>query len=494
MRRPWMFGLVFLCSACSQLTVADQVAPSPTVTSAPTATVETAPAAESAPEPVGSPWGTTPGLLSFRGNLSRTWYGLGPVPFQPEVAWRYPSEPMCSESTVGTETRLWCGTGWTGQPVVWQRPDGTVEVIFGAYDRAVHFVDANSGLPTRTPFLTGDLIKGSVTMDPDGYPLLYFGSRDNRLRVVALDRAEPEELWALDADDHPGIWNNDWDGNPLIIDDLLIEGGENGFLFAVELHRDYRDGLVTVAPKVVGKIPGWDADLLDKVGDGNASIESSVVVAGNRVYFANSAGRVGGVELDALRSGTGRLVFDWWAGDDIDASMVADPDGSLYVSVELERFLPRAATVGQVVKLDPNRPGNPIVWSRAVPPRDSADGNGGVWATPALGRGVLYVATHPGQLIAIDTATGDLVWKDDIGYHAWSSPVVVDDTLVVSVNCFSGGGLRAYDVENPRLPVKIWETQLGSGCIESTPAIWDGGIYVGSRDGFFYSFGEGNSG
>ena len=35
--------------------------------------------------------------------------------------------------------------GWTGQPAVWERPDGKTELIFGAYDRALHFVDAETG-------------------------------------------------------------------------------------------------------------------------------------------------------------------------------------------------------------------------------------------------------------------------------------------------------------------------------------------------------------
>ena len=43
--------------------------------------------------------------------------------------------------------------------------------------------------------MTGDLAKGSATSDPDGYPLYYAGSRDNYLRVVALDRPTPTVLW-----------------------------------------------------------------------------------------------------------------------------------------------------------------------------------------------------------------------------------------------------------------------------------------------------------
>ena len=38
------------------------------------------------PSSVGSPWGTTvEGLLTFRGNPTRTFYGTGPIPRNPEL-------------------------------------------------------------------------------------------------------------------------------------------------------------------------------------------------------------------------------------------------------------------------------------------------------------------------------------------------------------------------------------------------------------------------
>ncbi len=425
----------------------------------------------------------TLGLLMFRGSPDRTFYGTGDLGNEPRLDWRYPDQPMCGRSVVGGESRLWCGSGWTGQPVVWERPDGITEVIFGAYDHQVHFLDSTTGTPTRSPFRTGDIIKGSVTLDPDGYPLLYFGSRDNRLRIVALDRDEPTELWSLDANVVSGKWNNDWDGNPAIVDDVLFEGGENSWFFAVQLGRAYGgDGRVTVNPEILVAHPGYNDELLSRVGS-NVSIESSVAVGPDTVYFANSGGRVVGLDRAALYEGEAIEVFDFWMGDDVDATIVLDPDGSMYVAAELERFNERAAEVGQVVKLDPSQP-DPLLWSVAIPPREGGDG--GVWATPALGNGALYVATHPGELLAIDTSTGQVGWRDEIGFHAWSSPAVVGDTLVVAT---CTGELRGYSIADPLRPAARWTVQLESqGCIESTPAIWDGRLYVGSRDGFFYAF------
>lgn len=495
MRWTWLWLMIFLLSACdflgdpypdrSTTTVSAQAPTTMTAEPPPPATTTTTlPPSVS----VGRPWGTVNGVLQFRGNPQRNYYGMGPIPTSPDVIWRYPDKAMCSNSSVGEETHQWCGTGWTGQPIVWVRPDGRTEIIFGAYDRAMHFVDAETGLDTRPPFVTGDLIKGSATLDPDGFPLLYFGSRDNKLRILALDTDVPYEIWNLDAADHPGIWNNDWDSNPSIVDGVLYEGGENGFFFAIELNRTFEAGRVGVSPIILAKVPGWNQELLNAVGDSNASIESSIAIHDQRAYFTNSGGRVVGIDLSQIREGEAPIVFDFWAGDDIDATPIIDDAGFVYISVELERFLPRAATVGQIVKLDPFTDGDPIEWSVAVPA--VGGGDGGLWSTPALGDGVLYASTHPGELLAINTDTGEVTWREAIGWHAWSSPVLIGETLLVAVNCDTGGALRAYDVTNRYTPTQLWEQPLGSGCIESTPTVFDGRIYVGSRDGFFYAWGS----
>ena len=391
---------------------------------------------------------------------------------------------MCGTSVVAGESRLWCGTGWTGQPVVWERPDGITEVIFGAYDKAVHFVNAETGVATRQPFQTGDIIKGSVTLDPDGFPLLYTGSRDNKLRAIALDREPVEELWALDASAVAGRWNNDWDGNPLIHDGILYEGGENSWFFAVELNREFDGaGLISLEPEILVQIPGWNDELLAEVGS-NVSIESSVVMADDRIYFANSGGRIVGLDISAVRAGEAPIVFDYWAGDDIDATLVADSDGMIYAAVEFERRTERSLEVGQLIKLDPYRDGDPRLWGVDVPPIEPGDG--GIWATPALGNGHVYVTTHTGDLLTVDADTGEVTDRQDVGPHAWSSPAIVDGDLLVAT-CETAE-LRRYDLTDPAKPSLVWSAVSAQGCIESTPAVWDGVIYVGSRDGFMRAY------
>jgi len=432
-----------------------------------------------------------PGLTTFRGNLTRTYYGEGPVPRHPVVKWRYPSTGgMCAQSSDEHGTETWCGVGWTGQPnVIPHKKGGLLELRFGAYDDHYHFLNARTGKQIKSDLVTGDLAKGSATSDPDGYPLYYAGSRDNDFRIVALDRPQPTVLWSMNADttvSNP-VWNNDWDGAALVVGDYLLEGGENSWFYVVKLNRGYSHGRVSVNPEIVLTVPSWDDQLSSEFPGTAFSIENSVAYRKGVVYFANSAGLVQGWDISNVLHGgsNARRVFRFWTGDDTDASVVIDDKGFLYVASELEKYDSRSAEVGQLMKLNPFRR-NPLVWSVQVR-QQSYDGAGGIWSTPALDRGMVYVATNAGGLLAVDQKSGKVRWKIPLPGPTWSSPVIVDDVLLQG-DC--SGILHAYDVSRVgHKPPELWHLKL-EGCIEATPAVWRGMIFVGTRGGAMYGIGE----
>ncbi len=430
----------------------------------------------------------TKGLVQFRGNPTHTFYGTGPISDTMAVLWRFPDTPMCGTSTVNRQTTSWCGTGWTGQPVLWEHPNGVTEVIFGAYDKAVHFVNAATGKRLRPDFQTGDIIKGSVSLDPDGYPLLYFGSRDNKFRILSLnDNEEAKEIWSIDASDvAPILWNNDWDGNASIVDDILYIGGENSWMFAIQLNRSFHaDGTVAVDPKILMQFPLWTDKLLEDIGDKMVSIENSPAFYDNRVYIANGGGRVVGFDVSDIKNKSIRVVFDYWLGDDIDASIVIDQDGMLYVSSEIDRDISKTIDIGQVTKLDPYSD-KPLIWSIAVDENISPNKQRGIYATPALYKEHLYVQTTGGTFMAIDTKDGKITWSETLPEHSWSSPLVIDEKLIVAT---CKGKINFYDLHEPAQPKFFKEIPITENCIESTPAAWNGVMYVGTRDGYFYAIG-----
>ena len=488
---PLFFGLkmrvrisvVLAASAMLLLTTALLAEPTTTTTTTTTTIPEYSGWVD--PESSGTAWGTeVRGLLTFRGNPTRTYYGEGPVPSAPQILWKFPTEgSLCSSSTSGGVTTTWCGSGWTGQPAVFEYNNKTW-VTLGSYSGNVHFLNFDDGSQILSDFVTGDIIKGSVTIDPDGFPLLYTGSRDGYYRVLAFDGDEPVELWKLSARDvFPIMWNDDWDGAGLVLDDYLFVGGENSQFHIVKLNRDYdTEGRVTVDPHLVFNAPGWDDELLAAFGP-NVSIENSVAISGNVVYFANSGGLIQGWDITDLTDGVDPTrIFRFWTGDDVDASLVIDSDQMIYAGVEYERGNARSQEVGQIIKLDPSRPDDPLVWKVDARPYIGA----GVWATPGLYKDILIVPTDTGTVLGLDRATGAQRWSIKLQGPTWSSPVIVDDVWIQG-DC--AGFLRAFDVSDTSVePVQLWEIHLG-GCIESTPAVWGGRIIVGTRAGQIFAVG-----
>jgi PQQ-like domain len=443
------------------------------------------------PRQLGQPYSTkVNGLITFRGNPTRSYYGTGPLPrTKPTELWRYPKTGgMCAISADETGPHEWCGTGYTGQPAVFER-EGRIWVVFGAYDKNLHFLDAQTGERIIDDFPTGDIIKGTVTIDPDGYPIVYFGSRDNYFRAVAFDRGkQPKELWKLSASAvSPTLWNDDWDGSGLVLDDYLFEGGENSQFHIVKLNRGYDpNGKATVNPKLVFHTPGWDAQLLKDTHDNNVSIESAVTVVGDTVYFANSGGLVQGWDIGGLKAGRQpERVFRFWTGDDTDGSIVADDQGYLYVGVEYERNNETNKANGQMMKIDPRNPGNPLVWKVDDRNRSLADHKGGIYGSPAIYKDLIIWGTNKGDVIGVDRQSGAVRWRIALS-RVHMSPVVIDGVMVVG-DCT--GTLNAYDIaDTTAQPKLLWSIKPGA-CIESTPAAWNGKLYFGTRGGHFHAIG-----
>ena len=408
------------------------------------------------------------------------------MPSTPKVLHRFPDTPMCKSSKNLGTTKVWCGMGWTGQPDIVERK-GRTWAIFGGYDGHIHFMDALTGERILPDVATGDIIKGTPTIDPDGMPLVYSGSRDNLLRVIAIDRpGQAQVLWTLDSESvKPTLWNDDWDSSPLILGDYMVEGSESSRFWVIKLNRTIdAAGLVQVNPKVVFTTEAWDQQAIAANGDEDASVESSVAVYKDTVYFATSAGLVLGYDVSAVpHGGVAKKVFRFYSGNDADASVVVDKDGYLYTASEYDRPLPRAREAGQLTKLDPRNTANPIVWKLDI----DTNLKGGIYGTPGISGNSVYVATDSGRLISLNRRTGTIQWERKLPNPTWGSPVVVDDTLLIG-DC--DGFFHAFDVSNPLVvPPERWSVELG-GCIEATPAVWHGYIYIGTRAGHLFVIGN----
>lgn len=100
---------------------------------------------------------------------------------------------------------------------------------------------------------------------------------------------------------------------------------------------------------------------------------------------------------------------------------------------------------------------------------------------PAVAGGVVYVPSNGNVLHALDAVTGESRWSftspgDKVGY---SSPAVVGDRLYVG--CLGDRGeVRCLHVADGR---ELWTAATGSTIYDSSPAVADGIVSIGSVDG-----------
>ena len=111
---------------------------------------------------------------------------------------------------------------------------------------------------------------------------------------------------------------------------------------------------------------------------------------------------------------------------------------------------------------------------------------GGSWSTPALYGDVVFFSTAAGRVLEVDRGTGPCLHELQVGAPSIASPVVVDGVLILG-DCL--GDLYAWDVTIRRSSRRCCG-RCGSRCIESTPAVWRGWLYLGTREGYLYGIAD----
>jgi outer membrane protein assembly factor BamB len=440
------------------------------------------------------------GVLTFRGDPTRTGGAFGRRRVREarlEIAWT---------AKTGRGTPRWGGgAGWTGEPVLVRWPEvirhsmpalakarpGLVEVIQGSLDGSIHFLDLATGRPTRPPIRTGNPIKGSVSLDPRGYPLLFVGQGipgEKEIGLRAYSLVDGKEVFFLPGLD--GAARRRWgafDGSGLVNreTDTFLVGGENGIVYVVELHTDF-DPIalrISVAPRVL-RYRFRDART-DRAG-----VENSLAVYRNLAFFGDNGGT-----LQALDLRTFQPAWALEAGDDTDASLVIDLEAGgpvLYTASEVDVQGERG--LARVRKVD-GRSGR-VVWERAFECRGERGAkkvDAGVFATPLVGRDdladrvVVTLSRCPdrGATLALAKDDGRDLWRRPLRTDAWSSPTPVRDeeagkTWVLQGD--RGGGLHLLDGRDGR----ILHTLRLDGTIEASPALFDDLAVVATRAGTIY--------
>jgi outer membrane protein assembly factor BamB len=149
---------------------------------------------------------------------------------------------------------------------------------------------------------------------------------------------------------------------------------------------------------------------------------------------------------------------------------VAIPGGDLVV----------AGDTGEVRRLSP---AGDVRWTAAVEPTTR-----GIHGTPAIANGHAYVGAYDGALYAFDLATGERVWRTDIGDAIGSSPVYYNGICYIAVEYADpSGSVAAVDARSGDVRwIDYWPTDHP----HSTLAIAReaGRLVVGANDGVCYAW------
>ncbi|MBK9298034.1 MAG: PQQ-binding-like beta-propeller repeat protein [Candidatus Microthrix sp.] len=230
-----------------------------------------------------------------------------------------------------------------------------------------------------------------------------------------------------------------------------------------------------MSPELEANIPTWDDELSAVLGDRQTGVDASIAMDGSIAWVVNGGGLLTGWDLSPLdRGGRPTRVLRFWAGDTVKTSLTLDETGAIYLATAGHRGTGRTKELGRVMKLDPTRPDDPLVWSKT----DPGLSEDGVVGAPVITAGLVVVAGEQGELVGFDRATGQVLWVRKIQAPARATPVMVDDAMVLG-SC--DGLVRAWDLSSDG-PEERWSVNVG-GCVEAPVTAWKGRLFVPQRDG-----------
>lgn len=440
------------------------------------------------------------GVLTFRGNNYRSGGAFGVADWSTrslQIAWTLPIG-----ATLGTFSGDWTGVGWNGQPAIVRWPEKTkacmnlyeekkakadlTEVIYGTLDGNIYFLDLDDGTYTRDPICLGYPIKGSVSVDPRGLPLLFVGQGISDKDGVRASRSgwriysllDQSELYFLNGHDELDFRSHRLFDSVCLVDaaaDTLLECGENGLVYSLKLNStfDADKGTLSIAPERVTY--RYKADIAEY------GIENSPTAYRNYLWFADNSGY-----LTCLDTTTMQPLWVRDCTDDTDASTCLEEDGDdlwLYTACEIDK----QGQTGFSYMRKINALTGELVWEVSEPCKKSTS-DSGVLATPTLGiaqaKELVYYSVcrsteRDSFLMALNKATGKEVWTLKLSRSSWSSPVMVQNEKGEAMLLHADGEGKLNMID-PLTGEILTSVALGSN-VEGSPAVFGSTLVVGTR-------------
>jgi len=444
-----------------------------------------------------SEYSSLAGVVCFRGNNFRNSAAYGTAQIKKEkleTIWSYKIGSLDS----------WTGVGWNGQPAIvkWddsvkkimnilpakKKKSNLKEVIYGALDGKVHFLDLEKGDQTRPAIQLPGPIKGSVSVDPRGYPLLYVGqgiptvhNKPVPIGYRIFNLIDQKMLCFINGKD--SFAQRNWyafDSTSLLDakTDTLVEPGENGVVYVAKLNTSFRP-----EKKLIKINPTFRKYRYSGQKSSKRGIENSAAIYKNFAYFADNDGIFQCLNLNTLKPVWARNVTD-----DTDCTTVLDEEGDkvfLYTGCEVDHQGKNGkAYIRKINALTGN-----LVWQSSFDCFYNSNVNGGVFGTPVIGKNsidgmiIFSIARcngpSGGKLTAFNKTNGKKIWELNLKNYSWSSPVDIytPEGKAYMIYCDSAGMMYLI---NPKTGKILDRVSLGAN-VEGSPAVYDNIAVVGTR-------------
>ena len=458
------------------------------------------------------------GVMTYRGDAFRQNAAVGNVGDITTMNLKWTAEA----GSVKGANQTYYGISWTGQPAIvkWSKEvreasniveekrstKALKEVIIAGLDGKIYFLDLADGLPTRDAINLGYPMKGTPSIHPLGYPIMTVGQYARKMAkgtggigLHFYNLLTQEEVYKIDGLD--GKLNRAYyevgafDTSALIdpVSDTLITAGTNGMVYLTKLNTefDYNAGTITVEPESIvmkSKKSGQQ--------EKTTSVESSLAAYGKYIFYADLSGLLRCVDTSSLET-----IWAVNTGDKVEAAIALDLDEDnnlwLYTANTLQNRKKGDVTIRRFNALTGEESWAVAVGSQKNTKTDKVTG---AMASPVIGQNelsdlVVFTLSNlskegaqaifgsdatamAGVTLALDKASGEVVWAKQLDSYSYSSPVAVytEEGKGWIIQASASGTMYLLD----GLTGETVHTLEVEGTIEASPAVYGNTLVIGT--------------
>jgi len=321
--------------------------------------------------------------------------------------------------------------------------------------------------------------------------VIYAGTKDGR--VVAINSSSQDLQWSRPIVTEPSggmscgqssVYAPMY-GTPIAVGDLVYIGTYSGNVYALTIAQ------------------GTDRWVYPRTGSIGA-IVGSPVIADETIYISSSDGMVYALDIryGDFKWKSEPLADKLWTSPTVmgDTLYVSTFDGHIYaLSLEMGELLDWS------FESEAGFASSPVIYEDTiflgsfdrylyaiekgsnVPmwkfPQEKPAGNW-FWASPVVNEGIVYAGCLDGKLYAIEAKTGEKIWEFDAGNPIVSSPVLMDNLLIV-IN--ESGTVYVFDLsaelEDEAVPLKAISIDAD---VRSSFCAQEGLVYIRGEDNWIY--------